>query len=78
MPEFYFKSLSIALICCIRHVVANRERHHVTSSIVHCSPTSRRHTTSIGCHRRECRLLPHQCEHWRVLQINKILEHTKL
>ena len=38
MPEFYFKSLSIALICCIRHVVANRERHHVTSSIVHSAP----------------------------------------
>ena len=26
----------------------------------------------------ECRLPPHQCEHWRVLQINEILEHTKL
>ena len=26
----------------------------------------------------ECRLPPHQCEHWRVLQINKILEHTKI
>jgi hypothetical protein len=26
----------------------------------------------------ECRLPPHQCKHWRVLQINEILEHTEL
>src|SRR6476660_10045366 len=49
-----------------------RERHHVTSSIVHCSPTTRRHLSSslshctasgrhitcYGCHRRRVSSTP--------------------